>query len=74
MVLAILSSANAGTGVYILALVFLSICPLAYALLPPLKPSSVVKTFKDSVKVTITYYNEHESLHDGSVSIGRLEE
>ncbi|PBK68671.1 hypothetical protein ARMSODRAFT_1085139 [Armillaria solidipes] len=74
MALAVLSSANAGTGVYILVLIFVSIYPLGYALLPPLKPSLAVKIFKDTVKVTITYYDEHESLLDGSVSIGRVKE
>ncbi|KAK0452702.1 hypothetical protein EV421DRAFT_1731295 [Armillaria borealis] len=63
-----------GTGVYILALIFVSVYPLAYALLPPLKPSSAVKIFKNTVKATITYYDEHESLLDGSVSIGRVKE
>ncbi len=72
--MAIFPSANAGTGVYILALIFVSVYPFVYALLPPLKPSSAVKSFKDTVKTTIAYYDEHESLLDGSVSIGRVNE
>ncbi len=74
MAMAVLSSTNMGTGVYILALIFVSVYPFAYAVLPPLKPSSAVKILKDTVKVTITYYKEHESLLDGSLSIGRVEE
>ncbi|KAK0220519.1 hypothetical protein IW262DRAFT_1461770 [Armillaria fumosa] len=74
IVMAVLSSPNAGTGVYILALIFVSAYPPTYGLLPPLKPSSVIKNFKDSVNVTIEYYKKHESLQDGSISIGRTEE
>lgn len=72
--MAVLSSANMGTSVYILALIFVSVYPLAYALLPPLKPSSAVNIFKNTVKATKTYYKEHKNLLDGSVSIDRVEE
>ncbi len=72
--MAVLSSANMGIGVYILALIFVSVYPLAYALLPPLKPSSAVKNIKDTVKATKTYHKEHKNLLDGSVSIDRVEE
>ncbi|PBK79428.1 hypothetical protein ARMGADRAFT_1069448 [Armillaria gallica] len=51
--LAVLSSANAGTVLYILFLVFHSTYPLGHALLRPLKPSSAVKTLNNTVKATI---------------------
>ncbi|PBK90245.1 hypothetical protein ARMGADRAFT_311057 [Armillaria gallica] len=71
--LAILSSANASTGAYILALFIVSVYPLAHAFLPPLKPSSAVKAFKETVKATITYHKEHESLLGGSANIARVD-
>ncbi|KAK0474242.1 hypothetical protein IW261DRAFT_1610660 [Armillaria novae-zelandiae] len=72
--MAVLSSPNAGTGMYLLALICVSVHPLAYALLPPLKPSSAIKLFKNTINATIEYHKKHESLQDGSISIGRVEE
>ncbi|KAK0193056.1 hypothetical protein F5146DRAFT_1000151 [Armillaria mellea] len=60
--LAMLSSANAGTGLYILFLVFNSIYPLGHALLQPLKPSSAVKNLNRAVKATLVRYQAHQGM------------
>ncbi len=60
--LAVLSSANAGTVLYILFLVFHSTYPLGHALLRPLKPSSAVKTLNNTVKATMVRYQAHKGM------------
>ncbi|KAK0435635.1 hypothetical protein EV421DRAFT_1740095 [Armillaria borealis] len=60
--LAVLSSANAGTVLYILFLVFHSTYPLGHTLLRPLKPSSAVKTLNNTVKATIVRYQAHQGM------------
>ncbi len=64
IVLAVLSSANAGTVLYILYLVFHSVYPLGHALLRPLRPSSAVKTLNNTVKATIVRYQAHQGMLD----------
>ncbi|PBK79735.1 hypothetical protein ARMGADRAFT_1069338 [Armillaria gallica] len=60
--LAVLSSANAGTALYILFLVFYSVYPLGHALLRLLKPSLAVKTLNNTVKATIVRYQERQGM------------
>ncbi len=61
----VVTSVNPGTPSHTVALIFVIVFSLA-TILPPLKPSSVVKALNKTVNKTYIHYDEHKDMLDES--------